>query len=651
MKLPKRKIIRSLKIVGILLLLSIVLVFVFRNALLNQIIHRVDAKLERDYQCHLTIEKAEFKGVSNLEFQHIYLVPKAADTLVRIDELKTSVNFWKLLLGDIQLGKLEINNGYIQLVKTKTGSNFDAFLRSKKEKTDNSEVNYAKLLNRISSQLLNLVPTDMRVKGFAFKIDDNGNKVVFDFTQLALENKKLNTLIQVTADQFSQQWTLNGFADPRERKADIEFYNAANDSINIPYLDKKWNLKTGFKSIRFSLANIGMDSGELHIDGYSSIQDLRVNHPKIAHKDVLVKNARFDYHWIVGSRSIALDSTSILQLSTIKCQPYLSYTNETDKIYALQLKIPKMTAQDFITSLPTGLFRHFEGMEAQGNFTYALQFEYNNHHPNEILFESKLKPEGLKITRYGEADLNKINGEFIYRAMENGVPQRPIVVGASNYNYTPLADLSPYLQKCVLTSEDPSFLTHRGFINEAFKQSIAKNIRTKKFSRGASTISMQLIKNVFLTREKTLSRKLEEILLVYILENNHISTKQRMLEVYFNIIEWGPNVYGIGEASQFYFQKNPSDLTLNECLFLATIIPKPKGFMYRFDAEHQLKTFAQQQNTFLTKLMLRRKVLIDTDTIGASPITISGPAKMFLKQKALNVETDSTATGIEEFEF
>jgi membrane peptidoglycan carboxypeptidase len=290
-------------------------------------------------------------------------------------------------------------------------------------------------------------------------------------------------------------------------------------------------------------------------------------------------------------------------------------------------------------------------MEAQGSFSYALQFEYNNHQPNQILFESKLKPEGIKITRYGEADLNKINGEFTYRALENGVPQRPIVVGASNYNYTPLADISPYLQKCVLTSEDPSFLTHRGFINEAFKQSIAKNIRTKKFSRGASTISMQLIKNVFLSREKTLSRKLEEILLVYILENNHISTKQRMLEVYFNIIEWGPNVYGIGEASQFYFQKSPRNLTLNECLFLATIIPKPKGFMYRFDAEHQLKTFAQQQNTFLTKLMLRRKVLIDTDTVGFSPITISGPAKMFLKQKILQIETDSLATGIDEFEF
>jgi membrane peptidoglycan carboxypeptidase len=289
-------------------------------------------------------------------------------------------------------------------------------------------------------------------------------------------------------------------------------------------------------------------------------------------------------------------------------------------------------------------------MEAQGNFSYALHFEYNNHKPNNLVFESKLKPEGLKITKYGEADLNKINGEFTYRAIDKGIPQRPIVVGATNPNYTPLNNISPYLQKCVLTSEDPSFFNHRGFINEAFKQSIAKNIRTKKFSRGASTISMQLIKNVFLTREKTVSRKLEEILLVYILENNHISTKERMLEVYFNIIEWGPNIYGIGEASHFYFQKKPSDLNLNECLFLATIIPKPKGFMYRFDTEQHLKPFATQQNAFLTKLMLRRNVLTSNDTLGNFPLNISGAAQQYLKQKLGNtIEKDSTST--EDFEF
>jgi hypothetical protein len=634
---------------GAILVLGLVLLFTFRNTILDKVIHRINAKLDHEYQCNFTVQRAEFQGLTNLEFQQISLVPKHADTLVSIKELKTSVSFCKLLIGDIQLGKLVINKGFFQLVKTKNGSNFDAFLHSKKEKDKNDEVNYAKLLNRISSKLMDLVPTDMQVKGFAFKINDEGDKVVFDFNQLTLANKKLTTIIQVTSDKFSQQWSINGFADPRDRKADLTFANAKNDTIKIPYLDHKFHLKSGFKSIHFNIENLAMNSGELHIDGYTSIENLFINHAKIASKDVVIKNARFDYHWIVGERFFALDSISTLQLNNIKCETSLSYMNGKDKVYSLKLKIPKMKAQDFITSLPTGLFHHFEGMEAQGKFSYNLNFEYNNHKPNNLIFESKLKPEGLKITKYGEADLNKINGEFIYRAIDRGILQRPILVGESNPNFTPLSAISPYLQKCVLTSEDPSFMIHRGFINEAFKQSIVKNIRTKKFTRGASTISMQLVKNVFLTREKTLSRKLEEILLVYLLENNRISSKERMLEVYFNVIEWGPNVYGIGEAAQFYFQKTPADLNLNECLFLATIIPRPKGFMYRFDAQQNLKLFAEQQNTFLTKLMLRRNILTENDTIGNFPLSISGAAKFFLKQKPATIDADSTS--VNEFEF
>jgi membrane peptidoglycan carboxypeptidase len=308
-----------------------------------------------------------------------------------------------------------------------------------------------------------------------------------------------------------------------------------------------------------------------------------------------------------------------------------------------------MKAQEFISSLPTGLFRHFEGMEAQGNFSYWLNFKYNNHQPKNIVFESKLNPEGLKITKYGEADLNKINSPFTYRAIDNGKLQRPILVGPGNWNYTPMSEISHHLRNCVLTSEDPSFFSHRGFINEAFKESIVKNIKTRKFSRGASTISMQLVKNIFLTREKTLSRKLEEILLVYILENNHISSKERMLEVYFNIIEWGPNIYGIGEASQFYFQKRAVDLNINECLFLATIIPNPKGFMYRLENDHQLKPFAKQQQKFMTNVMFRRNLLVANDTIGNFPFSIAGPAKFYLKQRPTKVEIETNS--IDEFEF
>ena len=158
---------------------------------------------------------------------------------------------------------------------------------------------------------------------------------------------------------------------------------------------------------------------------------------------------------------------------------------------------------------------------------------------------------------------------------------------------------------------------------------------------------MQLVKNAFLSREKTLSRKLEEILLVYILENNRIVSKERMLEVYFNIIEWGPNVYGIGEASQFYFQKNPSELSLNECLYLARIIPSPKKFMYQINDQGLLKDYAVRQETYLTNIMLRRGLLTSEDTIYRSlPVSISGRARSFIKFKVVDstqVKVDTLA--------
>lgn len=647
MGIRKHSVFTVLKIVAVVFVLAVILLFAFRDTLLDKVIERIDARMVRDYDCRFTVREAHFTGLSDLEFQQICLSPKSTDTLLKIEQLNTKVNFWKLFVGDIQLGKLEIDKGFIQLVKNKNGSNFDAFLRSKGEKETTDETNYAQLLNRLSSQLFDLVPTNMHVTDFALKIDDMGNKTTFDFSRLALADKQLLTVIGVASEGFSQQWKLSGFADPRERKANLTFSTTQNDTVKLPYLDKKFHLKTGFQSIHFTLENFDMDSGELHINGSASVKNLMVNHPKIAKKDVVIQNAQLNYHWIVGKRSIALDSTSVAQLNQIKCSPYISYTNAAQKVYALRLEIPKMKAQDFIGSLPEGLFSHFKGMEAQGNFSYSLDFEYNDHKPKQLIFKSKLRPDGLKIVKYGEADLRKINEPFIYRPIEKGVSGRPIQVGPSNPNFTPLAEISQYLQKCVLTSEDPSFFNHRGFIGEAFRQSIEKNIRTKKFARGASTISMQLVKNVFLTREKTLSRKLEEILLVYLLENNRVSSKERMLEVYFNIIEWGPNVYGIGEASQFYFGRHPSELSLEQCLYLATIIPKPKGFMYRFDGQRNLKKFAKQQNDFLTRLMVRRNLITENDTISSGAFEITGPAQMYLKQKPMLMEPDSTASETE----
>jgi hypothetical protein len=645
MRNRKQKAVLFLKIFAVIMSLSLLLLFLFRDSLLQTAIAKIENKMAADYDTKLTIDKASFDGISAVQFQEINVVPNNADTLFSIEKVTTKINLFKLLFGTIQLEKLEMKNGFIQLVKNKNGRNFDAFLKRKSVDNSPSEnSNYAKSAYQLLSRVLNLIPSEMQLENLSFRMDDMGRKVALKMNQLQLKEEALSTTIDVKTNSISQKWNIKGTANPREKTADLKFFNSDHTKIIVPYLKERFGLLSSFDSIHLNIAKIEMESGELHIDGFSSIANLTVKHPKIASKEVVVKKALFDYRFLFGEHFMAIDSSSTIQMNEVKIHPFAEYNTEEDTIYKLRVAIPKMKAQQFITSLPKGLFSHFEGMETQGNFEYKLDYKFVKNKPKQLVFESKLTKENLRILKYGEANLSKLNSEFTYRAMENGVPQRPILVGPSNPNYTPIDQITPYLQKAVLTCEDPSFFSHRGFINDAFKQSIIKNLKTKKFSRGASTISMQLVKNVFLTREKTLSRKLEEILLVYILENNHISSKQRMLEVYFNVIEWGPNVYGIGEAANFYFSKKPADLTLKECLFLASIVPKPKKFMYEFNTDGFLKAIENKKQTFISNLMLRRGLIMPDDTIGQHiPMGITGNARSFLKFEVKDtIQVDTT---------
>ena len=619
---------------------------------LEKVITKISDKMTTDYNSSFVVKEASFKGLSNIEMKGITLVPNNADTLLDVKELKTSINLLHLITGDIQLGTLEMTDGFIQFVKNENGKNFDAFLKNKnneEEEDDSDDPDYASRAYRLLNRALNLVPTDMNLKNLSLRLDDMGRKVTLRLKELKLADEQLESSIAVSGKDIAQNWKVKGFADPRNKQADLDFFNTDTTRIEIPYLNERYGIKSGFDAIHVNVDNIDMDGGELHVDGYASIKNFMVNHKRIANQDVVIDNARFDYRFLFGSDFIALDSTSTMQLNKIKVHPFLKYSVEEDTIYEMKAHIPKMAAQDFIVSLPDGLFTNFKGMEAEGSFSYNLDFMYNKNKPNKLVFDSSLKKDGFKIIKYGAADLAKLNTGFTYRAIDNGRVQRAVSLTSSNPYYTPMDQISPFLQKAVLTSEDPSFFRHSGFINEAFKQSIIKNIRTKKFSRGASTISMQLVKNVFLTREKTLSRKLEEILLVYILENNRIASKSRMLEVYFNIIEWGPDVYGIGEAASYYFDKSPAMLSLDECVYLASIIPRPKGFMWQFNDEGNLKPHAVKHSEYIKNIMLRRGLISPEDTIAQSgQIFVSGRARGRIRLKPVNPFENDT-TGVKDF--
>lgn len=146
------------------------------------------------------------------------------------------------------------------------------------------------------------------------------------------------------------------------------------------------------------------------------------------------------------------------------------------------------------------------------------------------------------------------------------------------YVYVPIQYISPYMVRAVVTTEDNSFFLHSGFNTLALKESIERNLSAGSFKRGASTIAMQMVKNVFLNRKKVISRKLQEAFLVFLMESVVDVPKTRIMEVYLNVIEFGPGIFGIHEAAVHYFGKRPDALTLGEVAWLVSIIPGPKKF-------------------------------------------------------------------------
>lgn len=178
----------------------------------------------------------------------------------------------------------------------------------------------------------------------------------------------------------------------------------------------------------------------------------------------------------------------------------------------------------------------------------------------------------LKTTNPGETAFMREHRE---EAEEEGKPFRRM------QRWIPLNRISKDAINAVIVAEDGTFWTHGGFDWFEFRESIERNMKEGRAARGASTITQQLVKNLYLSSSKNPLRKLKEWVLTWYMEQK--LSKSRILELYLNVIEWGKGIYGIEAASQEYFGKSASILSREECARLAAVIPNPRR--YRVDKE------------------------------------------------------------------
>jgi monofunctional biosynthetic peptidoglycan transglycosylase len=162
--------------------------------------------------------------------------------------------------------------------------------------------------------------------------------------------------------------------------------------------------------------------------------------------------------------------------------------------------------------------------------------------------------------------------------------------------WMPLARISPHLQRAVIVAEDAAFYRHKGFDWEGLREAVTRNWEKGKLQRGGSTITQQLAKNLYLSADKSLFRKVHEALITWKLEQS--LKKKRILELYLNVAEWGRGVYGAEAAARHYFHKAAEDLSPDEAALLAAMLPAPR----QYDPLQITPYLAKRQKEILKKM-------------------------------------------------
>lgn len=631
MRSKKEIAIRAAVVGGGIIVLVLVGLYIGRNSLLKSI---VDKRLQRIEVAHgLTIryDELHMKGVNEVALQGLSVVPDERDTLLTLQSLDVRVGFWQLLSGAIEVQNVSLDGLNIVFNKQDSVANYDFLFRRQQanatDKPTDSEADYAHRMNRALNLLYGFLPENGELSHLSITERKDSNFVSVSIPLFAIKENRFQSQISICEDTLTQHWTASGELNRDARTLRTELYARNNGKISLPYLTRRFGAAVSCDTLAYSLASEG--TNPLTLTGRAQVSGLDVYHQALSPEVIHLNRGNVAYHINVTPRALELDSATTVQFNQLEFHPYLRAEKAKQEWhFTASVRKPWFRAEELFASLPKGLFGNLDGIKVSGSLDYRLLLDVDFAQLDSLKLISELKERDFKIVQYGATNLGKMSEEFTYTAYERGQPVRSFPVGASWEHFTPLDSISPLLQMSILQSEDGAFFYHRGFLPDAMREALIHDLKVKRFARGGSTITMQLVKNVFLNRNKNFARKLEEALIVWLIETERLTSKERMYEVYLNIVEWGPLVYGAQEAAAYYFDKRPSQLTAEECIFLASIIPKPKHFRNSFTEEMKLKGSMEGYYSLIKERLLKKGLIDQAQADSIRPdIQIKGNAR------------------------
>lgn len=377
-----------------------------------------------------------------------------------------------------------------------------------------------------------------------------------------------------------------------------------------------------------SRGTVGLVLGARHtatrieLDFDLTFEGVTFSHPSVASAPIPDIHARVEGRLVLDA---AAQELSLRELVVRSGQ--VAVTGELDLVSAfsaprikLALDLPETALSDIVAAIPVGLIPLLAGLKMDGHLAWRLGVDLDTTEPAAVKIESQPRARGVRVTSLGERlDLSALRTAHTYTIrLFDGTPGTR-VVGPATASWVPLGQITPYLPLALTTTEDGTFYTNDGISTFAMKESIATNLERGTFARGASTITQQLVKNLFLGGDKTVSRKLQEVFIAW--QVAQLLSKDEIMALYLNTIEFGPGLYGIGDASWHWFGKRPIDLTLPEAVFLASIVPGPRRY-YTFYEQGGITPRWASYLEALMKVMVERKKLTAEELAMNLPVQV-----------------------------
>lgn len=426
-------------------------------------------------------------------------------------------------------------------------------------------------------------------------------KAVLSFESL----RKVKVDFQLMPSVGSGKASVRGEVDPVAQTGSVDLQAIGLDLSTLSSKEAlPFQIHGGLLEADVAL-DLRADTQEADVIGSLVVRDLNIQHPWLAAEPVDGVQLRLDLDSMLRLRERRVEVfRNIWQINGLPVEVDGSFDAGEARRVRGTLHVAAQPGSVLAAAFPAVLTPRITPLRMSGSWSGKVQMDVDFKLPDDLQLEVELDLDELKVEQLGRVRLNSVLGPYKRKYVDPESEElKSVTTGPGSPGFVPIERIPWELQLALITQEDGGFFKHEGFSLFHVRGALKRDIKEGRLARGASTISMQTVKNVFLTHEKTLARKLQEVLLTWQMEKQ--LGKTDILETYLNVIEWGPRIFGIGAAAEAFFGKSPDELDPLECLYLATMVPAPRFYHAEF-ASGEMGRKHRRRIQRLMALMVKR---------------------------------------------